>query len=62
MQTCQVQPLASIALGNAAIAHVVGSVSCFVFVLGFRSAPPQALCFRPLRGLREIYNNRNAIV
>src|SRR2546422_2164648 len=30
---------------------LAGSLSVLISILGFRCAPPQALCFHPLRGL-----------
>jgi hypothetical protein len=44
-------PLASTALRKAAAAHYRGLCFLSVIGLGFRCAPPQALCCHPLRGL-----------
>jgi hypothetical protein len=42
-------------------AHFVGSFFFPSMILGFRSAPPQALRFRPHRGLRQNQNSINLI-
>ena len=41
------------ALKKASTAHFVGSISSLSLSLGFRSAPPQALCCHPLCGLEK---------
>ena len=42
--------LSKVNCGVSAIARFARSVFLFVVNLGFRCAPPQALCFHPLRG------------
>jgi hypothetical protein len=37
-------------LGSGAVARFARSIFQYLFILGFRFAPPQALCFHPLRG------------
>lgn len=44
-------------LGAQAIGRSAGSVICLLVILGFRCAPPQALCLRPLRGLEIIFKH-----
>ena len=42
-------------INGTAIGRYAGSANFFgLMVLGFRSAPPQALCCRPLRGLHFV--------
>ena len=47
---------------GTSVARFAGRQVMWDLNLGFRCAPPQALCFHPLRGLRQLFQKTSPIL